>query len=71
MTAKWVGVTPTAVLRASCSSFHTMLQKPEHGADRQPVGFAVQRRQRVIGAENVAGAVDEEEMIALFHGRNA
>ena len=40
-----------------------------HRADRQPVRFARQRRQRVIGAEDVAGAVDEEEMIAFFHGR--
>ena len=71
MTAKCVGVTPTAVLRASCSSFQTMLQKPEHRADRQPVGFAVERWQRMIGAKNVAGAVDEEEMIAFFHGKNA
>ena len=43
----------------------------EHRADRQPVGFAVERRQRMIGAEDVAGAVDEEEMVALFHGENA
>ena len=39
-----------------------------HSADRQTVRFAVERRQRVIGAEDIAGAVDEEEMIAFFHG---
>ena len=37
----------------------------EHGIDLQPVGFAVQRRQRVIGAENVGGTVDQEHMVAL------
>jgi hypothetical protein len=39
-----------------------------HGADRQAVGLARQRRQCVIGAKYVAGAVDEEEMITFFHG---
>src|SRR3546814_7321072 len=34
MTAKWVGVTPTEVSRASVSSFHSMLQKP----DTAPIG---------------------------------
>ena len=38
----------------------------EHGADRQAVGLARERRQRVIGAENVAGAVDQEEVVALL-----
>ncbi len=38
----------------------------EHGIDLQAVRFAGQRRQRVIGAENVAGAVDQEEVVALF-----
>ena len=37
----------------------------EHGIDLQPVGFAVQRRQRVIGAENVGGTVDQKDMVAL------
>ncbi len=41
----------------------------EHRVGRQPVRFAVERRQGVIGAEDVAGAVDEEEMVAFFHGR--
>ena len=44
----------------------------EHGIDLQPVGFAVQRRQRVIGAENVGGTVDQKDMVALarnFGGR--
>ena len=39
----------------------------EHRVDLQPVGLAVQRRQRVVGAEDVAGAVDEEDVVALFH----
>src|ERR1700686_2777075 len=38
----------------------------EHGIELQPVRLAVDRRQRVISAENVAGAVDQEEMVALF-----
>jgi hypothetical protein len=37
----------------------------EHRIDLQPVGLAVQRRQRVIGAENVGGTVDQENMVAL------
>ena len=37
----------------------------EHGIDLQPVGLAVQGRQRVIGAENVGGTVDQEHMVAL------
>ena len=37
----------------------------EHGIDLQPVGFAVQRRQRVIGAENVGGTVDQKDVVAL------
>ncbi len=37
----------------------------EHGIDLQPVGLAVQRRQRVIGAEDVGGTVDQEDMVAL------
>ena len=40
----------------------------EHGIDLQAVGLAVQRRQRVIGAENVGGAVDQEDMVALAEG---
>ena len=48
-------------------------QLPQHvaetgdGADRHAVGLARQRRQRVVGAEDVGRAVDEEEMIAFFH----
>ena len=36
MTAKWVGTTPTSVLRASRSSFHSMLQKPETAPTGSP-----------------------------------
>ena len=38
----------------------------EHGVDLQPVGFAVERRQCVISAENVRRAVDQEDVIALL-----
>ena len=40
-----------------------------HGADRQAVGGARQRRQRVEGAEDVARAVDEIDVAALDDGR--
>ena len=40
----------------------------EHGVDLQAVGFAVQRRQRVIGAENIAGTVDQKDVVALLQG---
>ena len=49
-------------------------QLPQHvaeagdRADRQAVGFARQRRKRVEGAEDEARAVDEEKVIAVFHG---
>ena len=38
----------------------------EHGIELQPVRLAVDRRQRVIGAENVAGAVDQKDVVALL-----
>ena len=38
----------------------------EHGIDLQPVRLAGERRQRVIGAENVGGAVHQEEVVALL-----
>ena len=38
----------------------------EHGVDLQAVRLAGERRQRVVGAENVAGAVDQEDMVAFF-----
>ncbi len=37
----------------------------EHGVDLEPVGFAVQRRQRVVGAEDVGGTVDQKDVGAL------
>ena len=37
----------------------------QHGIDLQTVGFAAQRRQRVIGAKNVGGTIDQEDMVAL------
>ena len=36
----------------------------EHGAGRQPVGLARHRRQRVEGAEDEAGAVDQDQVVA-------
>ena len=41
----------------------------EHGVELEPVGLAVDRRQRVIGAEDVAGAVDEKDVIAFLQRR--
>src|SRR5256886_10938322 len=38
----------------------------EHGIDLQPVGLAVERRQRVIGAENVGRAVDQKDVVAFL-----
>ena len=40
----------------------------EHGIDLQSVGFAIQRRQRVVGAEDIGRAVDQEDMVALGGG---
>src|SRR5262249_27164183 len=38
----------------------------EHGIDLQAVGLAVERRQRVIGAENVGRTVDQEDVVAFL-----
>ena len=38
----------------------------EHGVDLQPVRLARERRQRMVGAEDVARAVDQEDVVALF-----
>ena len=38
----------------------------EHRIELEPVGLAVDRRQRVIGAENVAGTVDQKDVIAFL-----
>ena len=43
--------------------------KAVHGADRKAVGRARQRRQRVEGAEDVAGAIDQVDVAALDNGR--
>ena len=42
------------------------IAEAEYGVELQPVGFAVDRRQRVIGAENVAGSVDQKDVVALL-----
>ncbi len=39
-----------------------------NGVDRQPVRLAVQRGNGMERPENETGAVNEEEMIAFFHG---
>ena len=41
----------------------------EHGIDLQAVGLAVERRQRVIGAEDVARSVDQEDVVAFAAAR--
>ncbi len=41
--------------------------KSRHGIHGQTIGFAVERRNGVEGAENEARAIDEEEMITIFH----
>ena len=41
------------------------LAEAVHRADRQPVGRPRQRRQRMEGAENVAGAVDQIDPVAF------
>ncbi len=52
----------------SRNSFHSMLQKPSTALTCKPVGLAVQRRQRVIGAEDVAGTVHQKDVVALGGG---
>ncbi len=42
------------------------IAEAEYGVELQPVRFAVDRRQRVIGAENVAGAVDQKDVVAFL-----
>jgi hypothetical protein len=46
------------------------IAKAEHGIDLQPVGFAVQRRQRVIGAKNIGGTVNQKDVVAFRGGFN-
>jgi hypothetical protein len=53
------------VLRHVAQKLPQHVAKAEHGVDLQAVGFAVERRQRVVGAENVGGTVDQEDMVAL------
>ncbi len=56
------------VLRHIAQQLPQHVAETEHGIDLQTVGFAVQRRQRVIGAENVGGAVDQKDVVALCGG---
>ena len=59
-------------MRRPLLRLHVVQQLPqhvaeaEHGVDLQPVRLAGERRQRVIGAEDVARAVDQEDVVALF-----
>ncbi len=41
----------------------------EHGIDLQPVRLAVEWRQRVIGAEDIGGPIDQEHVVACCGGR--
>jgi hypothetical protein len=47
--------------------FPQHVAEAEHGIHLQSVRFARKRRQGVIGAEDVGGAVDQEDMIAFLH----
>ena len=55
---------PVAVLHVA-QELPQHVAEAEHGVDLQPVRLAVERRQRVIGAENVAGTVDQKDVVAL------
>ena len=66
MTARCVGRSSGFMSRKQLPQH---VAEAEHGIDLQPVRLAVERRQRVIGAENVARAVDQEDVVALFQRR--
>jgi hypothetical protein len=53
------------VLRHVAEQLPQHVAEAEHGIDLQPVGLAVERRQRVVGAEDVGGTVDQKDMVAL------
>ena len=46
-----------------------MLQKPNTALSCRPSDLRLIGGKRVIGAENVAGAVDEKDVIAFLHRR--
>jgi hypothetical protein len=48
-----------------------MLQNPADRPHRQAVGLARQRRQRVIGAEDIGRAVDQMKVVALAECQGA
>jgi len=60
-------------MRRPLVRLHFLDQLPQHVAeavnriDMRAIGRARLEPDRMIGAENVAGAVDEKDMIALFH----
>ena len=49
---------------AFAHQFPHHVAEARHRADRQPVGLAGERRQRVIGAENIGRAIDKKEVAA-------
>ena len=69
------GIEDHGEMRRRFGAFHVLQELPQHvavagdGACGQAVGFAGQRRQRVIGAEEIARSVDQVEMIALLERR--
>ena len=65
-TARWVG---SSVRLHLAQQLPQHVAEAEHGVDLQAVRLAGERRQRVIGAEDVARAVDQEDVVALLEGR--
>ena len=69
------GIEDHGEMRRRFGAFHVFQQLPQHvavagdGAGRQAVGFAGQRRQGVIGTEEITRSVDQVEMIALLERR--
>ena len=56
------------VLRHIPQQLPQHVAEAEHGIDLQPVGFAVERRQRVISAENVGRAIHQKDVVAFRGG---
>ncbi len=53
------------VLRHVAQQLPEHVAETEHRVDLQAIRLAVQGRQRVIGAEDVGGAIDQEDVVAL------
>ena len=56
------------VRRHVAQQFPQHIAEAEHGVDLQSVRLAAQRRQRVIGAENIGGTVHQKDMVAFAGG---